>query len=147
MNLASSVANCTQAQAERAVLRLGEATMTYRNLDQASARVAGLVRQFGVEPGDRVAITLPNVSEFAITYYGVLRAGGVVVPMNPLLKSREIAYYLGSGNKPNGDVADGIMAEVIFGNVAGYRDMTKADLTAIAQYIKSIPPVRNKIGK
>ena len=59
----------------------------------------------------------------------------------------EIAYYLGSGNKPNGDVVDGIMAEVIFGNVAGYRDMTKADLTAIAQYIKSIPPVRNKIGK
>ena len=94
MNLASNLANCTQAQADRAVLRLGETTVTYRDLDQASARVTGLLRRFGIEPGDRIAIMLPNVSEFAITYYGVLRAGGVVVPMNPLLKSREIAYYL-----------------------------------------------------
>jgi long-chain acyl-CoA synthetase len=38
---------------------------------------------------------LPNVAEFAIVYYGVLRAGGVVVPMNPLLKAREVSYYLG----------------------------------------------------
>src|SRR2546430_11937146 len=37
---------------------------------------------------------LPNVPEFAIVYYGVLRAGGVVVPMNPLLKEREVGYYL-----------------------------------------------------
>jgi mono/diheme cytochrome c family protein len=59
----------------------------------------------------------------------------------------EIAYYLASGNKPDGDVVGGIMGEVIYGNVAGYKDMTKADLTAIAQYLKSIPPVRYKIGK
>jgi long-chain acyl-CoA synthetase len=95
VNLASSLVDCSQAQPERAVLRFGEATMTYQDLDRASARVAGLLRRLGVEPGDRVAIMLPNVSEFAITYYGVLRAGGVVVPMNPLLKAREIAYYLG----------------------------------------------------
>ena len=38
---------------------------------------------------------LPNVPEFAIAYYGVLRAGGVVVPMNVLLKQREVAFYLG----------------------------------------------------
>ena len=37
---------------------------------------------------------LPNIPDFAAIYYGVLRAGGVVVPMNPLLKAREIAYYL-----------------------------------------------------
>ena len=59
----------------------------------------------------------------------------------------EIVSYLATGNKPDGDVVDGIMAEVIYGNTAGYRDMTKADLTAIALYVKSIPPVRNKIGK
>lgn len=59
----------------------------------------------------------------------------------------EIAYYLATGNKPDGDVVGGIMGEVIYGNIAGYKDMTKADLTAIAQYVKSIPAVRNKIGK
>ena len=59
----------------------------------------------------------------------------------------EIADYLGSGNKPDGDVAGGLMAEVIDGTLAGYKDMSKADLLAIAQYLKTIPPVRNKIGK
>ena len=48
----------------------------------------------GVEPGDRVGIMLPNVPYFAIVYYGVLRAGGVVVPMNVLLKGREVEFYL-----------------------------------------------------
>jgi mono/diheme cytochrome c family protein len=59
----------------------------------------------------------------------------------------EIVEYLATGNKPDGDVVGGIMAEVIYGNTAGYRDMTKADLNAIAHYLKSVPPVRNKIGK
>src|SRR5437667_363592 len=59
----------------------------------------------------------------------------------------EIAEYLATGNKPDGDVADGLMAEVIQGTLAGYRDLTKADRLAIAHYLKSLPPVRNKIGK
>src|SRR6201995_2498955 len=69
--------------------------MTYRALDEASARVAGLLHERGLKPGDRVGIMMPNVAEVPVVYYGVLRAGGVVVPMNPLLKAREVAYYLG----------------------------------------------------
>src|SRR6516162_6736035 len=69
--------------------------MTYRELDEASARVAGLLQERGLRSGDRVGIMLPNVAEVPVVYYGVLRAGGVVVPMNPLLKAREVAYYLG----------------------------------------------------
>jgi long-chain acyl-CoA synthetase len=66
----------------------------WRNLDERSARVARLLRERGVAPGDRVGIMLPNVAQFAAAYYGVLRAGGVVVPMNVLLKRREVAYYV-----------------------------------------------------
>ena len=57
----------------------------------------------------------------------------------------EIAEYLGSGNKPDGDVAGGLMGEVIDGTFAGYKDLTKADRLAIARYLKSIPAVKNKI--
>jgi mono/diheme cytochrome c family protein len=57
----------------------------------------------------------------------------------------QIADYLGTGNKPDGDVAGGLMGEVIDGTLAGYKDLTKADRTAIAQYLKTLPPVRNKI--
>ncbi len=59
----------------------------------------------------------------------------------------EIADYLGTGNKPDGDVAAGLMAEVIDGTLAGYKDLTQADRRAIAQYLKSIPSVRNVISK
>jgi mono/diheme cytochrome c family protein len=57
----------------------------------------------------------------------------------------EIAEYLGTGNKPDGDVAGSLMAEVIQGTLAGYKDLTKSDRLAIARYLKSIPPVKNRI--
>jgi mono/diheme cytochrome c family protein len=57
----------------------------------------------------------------------------------------EIADYIGTGNKPDGDVAGGLMGEVIDGTLAGYKDLTKADRVAIAQYLKTIPPVKNRI--
>jgi len=94
-NLASNLANTMSAHADRVAVRVGDASMTYRELDEASARVAGLLRERGLKPGDRVGIMLPNVAEFPVVYYGVLRVGGVAVPMNPLLKQREVAYYLG----------------------------------------------------
>ena len=79
---------------------LGGATMTYGRLDELTARVAGLLTAAGIQAGDRVGLMLPNIPEFAVVYFGVLRAGGVVVPMNPLLKAREIAHYVGdSGAK------------------------------------------------
>ncbi len=59
----------------------------------------------------------------------------------------DIADYLASGNKPDGDVVGGLMAELIDGTLSGYKDLTKADRLAIAQYLKTIPPVRNKIAK
>lgn len=59
----------------------------------------------------------------------------------------QIAEYLGTGNTPDGDVAGGLMAEVIQGTSAGYKDLTQADRLAIARYLKTIPPIRNRIGK
>jgi len=94
MNLASNLVDTAAAHASRIVVRVGETATTYQELDQAAARVAGLLRERSLKSGDRVGIMLPNVAEFAIIYYGVLRAGGIVVPMNPLLKKREVAYYL-----------------------------------------------------
>jgi long-chain acyl-CoA synthetase len=63
-------------------------------LDESSARIAALLKAKGVEPGDRVGLMLPNVPYFPAIYYGILRAGGVVVPMNVLLKGREVTFYL-----------------------------------------------------
>jgi long-chain acyl-CoA synthetase len=94
MNLASNVLCSAQAHADRLALRNGDDVVPYRQLDRDTAGVAGLLRERGLRPGDRVGVMLPNTPEFAVVYYGVLRAGGVVVPMNPLLKAREVDFYL-----------------------------------------------------
>jgi long-chain acyl-CoA synthetase len=94
VNIAANLVHSASPHGDRVALRLGETRMTYREFDAAGARVAGLLHDRGIRPGDRVGVMLPNVIEFAVAYYGVLRAGGVVVPMNPLLKAREVAYYL-----------------------------------------------------
>ncbi len=57
----------------------------------------------------------------------------------------EIAEYLGTGNKPDGDVAGGLMGEVIQGTLAGYKDLTRADRLAIARYLKTVPAVRHRV--
>jgi len=94
MNLAENLVRSAVASPDRPAIRLDDIVLTYSDLDQRSARVAGLLAQRGVGRGDRVAVMLPNIPEFAAVYYGILRAGAVVVPMNPLLKQREVGFYL-----------------------------------------------------
>jgi long-chain acyl-CoA synthetase len=94
MNLASILTTAAERDPSRTAIKLDGAEVTYAQLDEASARVARLLEDRGVGPGDRVGIMLPNVPYFPICYYGVLRAGAVVVPMNVLLKRREVCFYL-----------------------------------------------------
>jgi long-chain acyl-CoA synthetase len=94
LNLASIVTDSAERAPEAVAVRLGPLELTYAELDDRSARLAALLREQGLQQGDRVGVMLPNVLEFPVSYYGVLRAGGVVVPMNVLLKRREIAFYL-----------------------------------------------------
>jgi long-chain acyl-CoA synthetase len=93
-NLASILTETAQRHGDRPALKLDDTTVDYALLEEGSARIAGLLKSKGFERGDRVGIMLPNVPYFALIYYGVLRAGGVVVPMNPLLKGREVKFYL-----------------------------------------------------
>jgi len=93
-NLARLLTDAAAAHADRPAVRLDDFTMTYRELDDAASRCAGLLRAAGIEPGDRVGVMLPNVPQFPVAYYGVLRAGATVVPMNVLLKERETSFYL-----------------------------------------------------
>jgi long-chain acyl-CoA synthetase len=94
-SLANLLTDTAAKHGDRPALKLDDTVVTYAMLDEGAARVAGLLKAKGLQPGDRVGIMLPNVPYFAIVYYGVLRAGGTVVPMNPLLKGREVAFYLG----------------------------------------------------
>ena len=93
-NLASNLTATAERDPEGIALKLDDAELNWAVLNEGSARVAGLLASKGVGPGDRVGIMLPNVPYFAVCYYGVLRLGAVVVPMNVLLKGRETTFYL-----------------------------------------------------
>ncbi|MBU3591039.1 long-chain-fatty-acid--CoA ligase [Polynucleobacter sp. 78F-HAINBA] len=68
--------------------------LTYSELDQHSRHFAAYLQSLGLEPGSRVAIMLPNVMQFQIAILGVLRAGFVVVNVNPLYTARELEHQL-----------------------------------------------------
>ena len=79
---------------DRVALQCDDLRFTFAEFDAAAARVATLLEKAGIEPGDRVGVMLPNTPAFAIGFYGIMYRGAVAVPMNPLLKAREVAYYL-----------------------------------------------------
>jgi len=76
--------------------RLGTTTLTYGQFEALAGKAAARMAALGVGVGDRVGLMLPNVFEFPVLFYGALRTGAVAVPMNPLLKGREIAHYSGT---------------------------------------------------
>ncbi|WP_068325230.1 long-chain-fatty-acid--CoA ligase [Janibacter terrae] len=99
-NLASNLVATAQAHPDRVAIKLDDAELTWAQLHGLAARAAGALRAAGLEPGDRVSLILPNVPAFPVLFYGTLLAGGIVVPMNPLLKAQEIEYfYTDSGAK------------------------------------------------
>lgn len=94
LNLSVVLENSTRKYSEKPAFILGENTLSYGRLDAAANQVASGLRASGIAPGDRVAISCPNLPYFPIIFFGILKAGAVVVPLSVLLKADEIAYHL-----------------------------------------------------
>ena len=94
MNLAAILSDAAAQGPERLAVKLDDYELSYGLLEQAAMRVGGLLRAHGLQPGDRVALMLPNVPYFPAIYYGALAAGAIAVPLNVLNKRREVKYYL-----------------------------------------------------
>jgi long-chain acyl-CoA synthetase len=93
-NLATMLRESALAEPGKDFLRFPTGALSYAEVDEASGRVAAALRARGYRPGDKVALQLPNIPEFVSAYFGILKAGLVLVPLNPLLKAGEIAYHL-----------------------------------------------------
>ncbi|WP_228000119.1 long-chain-fatty-acid--CoA ligase [Nocardia australiensis] len=94
LNLSMFLEDSARKYPSRDALVSGEDRFTYAETDALSNQIANLLVASGIEPGDRVAISCPNLPWFPIVYYGILKAGAVVVPLNILLKGAEIGYHL-----------------------------------------------------
>jgi long-chain acyl-CoA synthetase len=93
-NLASLLSDTVRAHPARPALLAGERRIAYRELGEARERCTGLLRGRGIQPGDRVAVLLPNGLDFIAALYGALAAGAIAVPLNPLLRGAEVAERL-----------------------------------------------------
>jgi long-chain acyl-CoA synthetase len=94
LNLSSVLEHYAALTPDRVAVTCAGQHTTYGQLNAAAAQVAAGLIALGVAPGDHVALSCPNVTWFPIAYFGILKAGAAVVPLNVLLKPREIAYHL-----------------------------------------------------
>ncbi len=94
LNLSVLLEDSARRYPSREAVILGDTRLTYAQVNGAANQVANLLVERGIKPGDKVALSCPNLPYFPIVYYGILKAGAVVVPLNVLLKGREVAYHL-----------------------------------------------------
>ena len=94
LNLSILLEDSARTFPDRTAVVLGPQRLRYAQLDAAANQVANLLVARGIRPGDKVALSCPNLPYFPVVYYGILKAGAVVVPLNVLLKGREVAYHL-----------------------------------------------------
>ncbi len=93
-NLAILLEDSAREVPERTAIIFDGIKLSYAELNGAANQVANGLVQAGIQAGDTVALSCPNLPYFPIVYYGILKAGAVVMPLNSLLKQREIAYHL-----------------------------------------------------
>jgi long-chain acyl-CoA synthetase len=93
-NLATMLTETAAATPDAAAYTFMGAVTSYRELDEQSGRLAAGLLELGLMPGQVVALQLPNLPQFPAAYFGALKAGLVVLPLNPLLKAPEIEYHL-----------------------------------------------------
>jgi long-chain acyl-CoA synthetase len=111
-NLSLNLVAAALDHPHRTALRCDDVALTFAEFDAAAARMATFLERAGIEPGDRVGIMLPNIPAFAVVYYATMRRGAIAVPMNPLLKDREVEYYLSNTG------AKALFATPAFGDAA-----------------------------
>jgi long-chain acyl-CoA synthetase len=94
LNLSSVLEHPARLTPDRVAVSFGGQQLTYAQLNTTADRVAAGLYALGIRAGDHIALSCPNLPWFPIAYFGILKAGAVVVPLNVLLKAREIAYHL-----------------------------------------------------
>ncbi len=114
-NLAVMLRESARGRPDKPAVILDQVSLTYAQLEAASNQVGRSLREAGLRPGDRVCLMLPNVPQFVMAYFGVLKAGGVVVPMNVLLKAPEIAFFLNDSEARHLIVWDDFASEALKG--------------------------------
>ena len=94
MNLVSVLEHSSREYPEKPAVLFADQQLTFRQVNTMANQVANSLKSAGIKPGEKIALSCPNLPYFPIIYYAILKTGAVVVPINVLLKAEEIAYHL-----------------------------------------------------
>ena len=112
VNLASYLENAALAHPDkRALIFEEQGQWTFREVNETSNQVANGMRDLGLKKGDRVILFLPNCAEFFFLYFGIVKMGGVINPLNVMLKQRELEYIIRDSTPKVVIVAKEVMGE------------------------------------
>ena len=125
-NLAVILRESAHSSPDMSAALFAQGQLTYGQLDAASDRVAASLAVGGIRPGDPVALQLPNIPQFLMSYFGILKAGAVAVPLNVMLKAPEVAYHLGDSGARLLITWEGILGEAVKGAQAAGLDQIYA---------------------
>jgi long-chain acyl-CoA synthetase len=157
-NLAVILRETAAATPDRPVALYPGGRLSYADLHALSDRLAAGLESAGVRPGDSVGLQLPNTPQFLIAYFGILKCGGVVVPLNVMLKAPEVAFHLADsaatmlitwagilGDAAKGAEAAGVGAIYAVGQQAG--DGQSADGVAPFERLLAPPGTRYPMAR
>jgi long-chain acyl-CoA synthetase len=94
LNLSTILCDSARRYPGKAAFTFMDTTLSYTQVNEAANKVANGLKNIGILPGDKVALSCLNLPQFPIIYYGILKAGAVVVPLSVLLKKEEIEFHL-----------------------------------------------------
>ncbi len=123
-----------------AIVFLGK-KITYRELDVLTDKFATALHSMGVKKGDTVALFLPNIPQFIISYYGALKIGAVVTAISPLAKEREVEFQLN-----NSEAETLVCLDVLYPTVKAVRERTKLKQIIVASIKEYLPPAKALLG-
>ncbi len=115
LNLATMLVETSKSKPDHTALIFDDFKMTYRELQEASNQFANALTNAGIKPGQKVALMLLNIPQFVVCFYGIAKAGAVVVPLNVLLKAPEVAYHLEDSDAVMLIVWEGFATEAVSG--------------------------------
>jgi long-chain acyl-CoA synthetase len=146
-NLADALTKTAAEYPNEVAIKLDDVELPFAALDGMAAHVAGLLVERGVEPGDRVGIMLPNVPYFPAIYYGILKAGAAVVPMNVLLKGREAEFYLSDSGAKQFFAWEGFAEEAEIAAEAAGVPLTVVTPGEFEQLIAAAAPLQENVER
>lgn len=146
-NLSLNLVATARDYPDRPALRCDALELTFSQFDAAAARVATFLEREGIAPGDRVGLMLSNTPAFAVAFYGILRRGAVAVPMNPLLKAREIEFYLTNTGAKALFATPAFAQEAAAGTAAAGAECWLTDDASLARMTADLPEQESPVER